>query len=134
MSARLDAQASRPFDLAHGPLLRLHLFTRAAGAQIMLLTLHELAAGARSLQILLPELDTQTAGVPAPLAPPLGSTPMTCAGAMRRWPVPRGSASGRIGSVTWPARHSCSACQRLGHGRECGRRPASATPSRVAPP
>ncbi|MDQ2827590.1 MAG: condensation domain-containing protein, partial [Chloroflexota bacterium] len=72
MSARLDAEASRSFDLEQGPLTRLHLFTRAAGAQIMLLTLHEIVADARSLQILLPELDTlyraETAGVPAPLA------------------------------------------------------------------
>ncbi len=75
VSARLGAEAPRPFDLEQGPLTRLHLFTRAAREHLLLLTLHELVADARSLQILLPELETlylaETTGVPAPLATPI---------------------------------------------------------------
>jgi hypothetical protein len=68
--ARL-AEASQPFDLAHGPLLRSTLLRVTETRHILLLTTHHIAVDGWSLAILLDELATlyaqATAGTPATL-------------------------------------------------------------------
>ncbi|MFT4174133.1 MAG: AMP-binding protein, partial [Rhodocyclaceae bacterium] len=49
-------ETRRPFDLAHGPLLRLKVFRCAAHEHVVLLTLHHIVADGWSAQILIREL------------------------------------------------------------------------------
>ncbi|HZI11502.1 MAG TPA: amino acid adenylation domain-containing protein [Myxococcus sp.] len=72
---RLDAEAHRPFDLERGPLVRLRLFTGAAGGPVLLLVLHHLVTDFWSLEVLAEELGalyTAPAALPPP-PPPSGA-------------------------------------------------------------
>ncbi|HEX3554223.1 MAG TPA: amino acid adenylation domain-containing protein [Thermoanaerobaculia bacterium] len=68
---RAGEEASRPFDLGHGELLRTTLVRLAAGEHAVLLTLHHLAGDGASMEILMRELSAlYGAGVrrrPSPL-------------------------------------------------------------------
>lgn len=46
----------QPFDLEHGPILRVHLFTRAANEHVLLLNVHHIALDGWSMWLLLDEL------------------------------------------------------------------------------
>ncbi|HEV7515176.1 MAG TPA: condensation domain-containing protein, partial [Thermoanaerobaculia bacterium] len=50
-------EAGRPFDLAHGLLLRAALVRTGEAAHIALLTLHHIASDGRSMEVLIRELD-----------------------------------------------------------------------------
>ncbi len=73
----LTTEASRPFDLTAGPLLRIALVRTSEDALVLLLVAHHLAADFASLGIFLQELqtayDAERTGTPAAL-PPLPST------------------------------------------------------------
>jgi amino acid adenylation domain-containing protein/non-ribosomal peptide synthase protein (TIGR01720 family) len=56
MQQRLTQEAAFRFDLEHGPLLRIHLFTRAADEHILLLTAHHIILDLWSLAQLMQEL------------------------------------------------------------------------------
>src|SRR5262249_3211734 len=66
-------EAHRPFDLEHGPVLRVRLL-RALDTPILLIAVHHIAIDGWSLYVLLEELDqlyAQETGLPAqPPAPP----------------------------------------------------------------
>jgi amino acid adenylation domain-containing protein len=68
----IDADARRPFDLAHGPVMRTALYRRAAGDQVLLLAVHHIAIDGWSLLMLLEEFRALLAeaggGAPAGLA------------------------------------------------------------------
>ncbi len=49
----LDEESSRPFDLEHGPLLRVHLLKLATGEHVLLLAVHHLAVDLWSLALLM---------------------------------------------------------------------------------
>ena len=74
LDERLAAGAYAPFDLEHGPLLRVSLFRRAADEHVLLLAVHHLVADFWSLGIMLHELgrlyEEETRGTRALLAPP----------------------------------------------------------------
>ncbi|HLF28782.1 MAG TPA: amino acid adenylation domain-containing protein [Anaerolineae bacterium] len=73
LAAHLAAEAYRPFDLEHGPLLRVHLFTRSADEHILLLALHHSVTDFWSLTNLFAELGplyrAACASAPAALPP-----------------------------------------------------------------
>ncbi len=56
LSQRLEEEAARPFDLATGPLLRVHLFTRAPDEHVLLLAFHHIIVDLASLAVLVQEL------------------------------------------------------------------------------
>ena len=56
LTERLVAEAQRPFDLEHGPLLKVHLFKRATGDSVLLLTAHHIVVDLWSLTVLMHEL------------------------------------------------------------------------------
>jgi acyl-CoA synthetase (AMP-forming)/AMP-acid ligase II/acyl carrier protein len=56
LRARLVEEAHRPFDLEHGPLLRINLFRRSTREHILQLTLHHIVTDFWSLGILMREL------------------------------------------------------------------------------
>jgi amino acid adenylation domain-containing protein len=60
------AEASRPFDLAMGPLLRAALLRLAPGEHVLLLTLHHIVTDGWSLGILVRDLVRAHAGLPLP--------------------------------------------------------------------
>ncbi|HSD45842.1 MAG TPA: amino acid adenylation domain-containing protein, partial [Pyrinomonadaceae bacterium] len=70
---RLVAEAQRPFDLEHGPLLKVHLFKRATGDSVLLLTTHHIIVDLWSLTVLMHELgilySAQRSGMAAELPP-----------------------------------------------------------------
>ncbi len=70
---RLCEEAYRPFDLARGPLLRAAVFRLGGDEQVLLVTIHHLAADFWSLAVLVRELSAlyrqETGGEPAMLAP-----------------------------------------------------------------
>ena len=53
---RVHTAHDRPFDLAEGPVLRTHLFSRSAADHVLLLSMHHIAADGWSLWLLLAEL------------------------------------------------------------------------------
>ena len=53
---RLEAEAHRPFDLERGPLVRMHLFRRAADDHIFLLTVHHIVGDFWSLVLVMEEM------------------------------------------------------------------------------
>lgn len=71
LKARLIEDAYRPFDLEHGPILRVSLFTRSAREHVLLLTVHHIVVDFWSLALILNELNllypAQKTGVPAAL-------------------------------------------------------------------
>jgi amino acid adenylation domain-containing protein len=56
LNSRLVEEAHRPFDLEHGPLLRLHLFQRSAEDFVLLLVVHHIAIDFWSLAVLAHEI------------------------------------------------------------------------------
>jgi len=70
----IDEAGSRPFDLAHGPVLRIALLRLGGAEHVLLLALHHIAADGWSLGILLRELavlhEAAAAGRPSPLPEP----------------------------------------------------------------
>src|SRR5262249_31476864 len=58
LRARLDEETARPFDLEHGPLLRMHLFARSLAEHVFLLTAHHIVGDFWSLVVLLEEMRT----------------------------------------------------------------------------
>ncbi len=56
LRARVATEYGKPFDLAHGPLARVALFTRAADDHVLLIALHHIAADAWSLWQMMEEL------------------------------------------------------------------------------
>ena len=77
LSARLSADAHRPFDLVRGPLVRLRLYRRSDDEHAVLVTAHHIVTDFWSTTILgreLASLYTERAGgPPARLAPPSAS-------------------------------------------------------------
>jgi amino acid adenylation domain-containing protein len=73
LHARLVAEVQRPFDLARGPLLRVHLFARSPQEHILVLALHHIVTDLWSLVVLTDELGAlypaEKAGTPLQLAP-----------------------------------------------------------------
>ncbi|HEY2292124.1 MAG TPA: amino acid adenylation domain-containing protein [Thermoanaerobaculia bacterium] len=65
---RLEMEAYSPFDLGQGPPLRMTLFHRPGGEEVLLLAVHHLAADFWSLEVLLQELAALARGAPE-LAP-----------------------------------------------------------------
>ncbi|HEV7519446.1 MAG TPA: condensation domain-containing protein, partial [Thermoanaerobaculia bacterium] len=65
------AEAGRPFDLAHGPLLRVTLVRLAVGEHAALMTLHHIVSDGWSIEVLIRELSalygSGLAGRPSPL-------------------------------------------------------------------
>jgi amino acid adenylation domain-containing protein len=69
----LHQEAWRPFDLAAGPLLRVGLWSRTAGEQVLLLAVHHLVADFLSIETLVRDLSLlyrQEIGERAALPPP----------------------------------------------------------------
>jgi hypothetical protein len=75
LNERLIEEAHRPFDLGRGPLLRVHLFQRAAGEHVLLLTIHHIVADLWSLAILAHTLGQVYAAEKS--ATPLSLAPLT---------------------------------------------------------
>ena len=73
LRGRLVEEAHRPFDLEHGPLLRVNLFRRSMREHILLLSLHHIVTDFWSLGILMRELgalyEGETSGATLDLAP-----------------------------------------------------------------
>jgi natural product biosynthesis luciferase-like monooxygenase protein len=71
---RLQEEASRPFDLEQGPLLRIFLFRRGPAEQILLLAMHHIVIDFWSLALLVQELkelyQAAATHTPAALPPP----------------------------------------------------------------
>jgi amino acid adenylation domain-containing protein/non-ribosomal peptide synthase protein (TIGR01720 family) len=53
---RVVEEYRKPFDLAHGPIMRVQLFTRASDDHVLLVTVHHIAADAWSLWRMMEEL------------------------------------------------------------------------------
>jgi amino acid adenylation domain-containing protein len=74
LRTRVEEEAYRPFDLERGPLVRLHLFSRAPEDHIFLLTAHHLIGDFWSLVLLMEEMQAlypaECAGVPRTLPAP----------------------------------------------------------------
>jgi amino acid adenylation domain-containing protein len=56
LAASFDAEAYKPFDLEHGPILRATLFTRGAAGAILLIAVHHIAADFWSLETMASDL------------------------------------------------------------------------------
>jgi amino acid adenylation domain-containing protein len=71
---RLSTEAGRPFDLEHGPLLRVHLFERSRQEHVLLVVIHHIATDFWSQARLLGELgalyQAERRGEPAALPAP----------------------------------------------------------------
>ncbi len=71
---RLEEEAHRPFDLERGPLLRIHLFTRAPDDHVLLMGVHHIVGDFWSLILVIEEMQAlypaecqgQPARLPAP--------------------------------------------------------------------
>ncbi|HZB46511.1 MAG TPA: condensation domain-containing protein, partial [Pyrinomonadaceae bacterium] len=72
LNARLLEEAHRPFDLEHGPLFRVHLFSRGRGRHVLLLTSHHIAIDLWSLVLVMNDLRLSgtDGGGGAPVLPP----------------------------------------------------------------
>ncbi|HXQ70502.1 MAG TPA: AMP-binding protein, partial [Pyrinomonadaceae bacterium] len=73
LDEQLGVEAQHPFDLEHGPLLKVHLFRRADGENVLLLTAHHIIVDLWSLTVLMHELgvlySAQRSGTSADLPP-----------------------------------------------------------------
>src|SRR5882724_9452999 len=58
LMGRLTREAQRPFDLAHGPLLRAHLFCLQEQETVLLLVMHHIVCDGFSMSVLFHELRT----------------------------------------------------------------------------
>ena len=67
----IAVEASRPFDLSTGPLLRVHVLRRSADEHVLIVSMHHIVTDAWSLAVLVGELrelyEADTRGVPAAL-------------------------------------------------------------------
>ena len=80
LSRWLADEAHRPFDLARGPLLRVHLLGRGPEEAVLLLVLHHIVVDLRSLEILVRDLRlTYGAAVRAPGRPEPEAPARACA-------------------------------------------------------
>jgi amino acid adenylation domain-containing protein len=74
LAERLAEEAERPFDLAAGPLLRVHLFARSKQEHVLLVVMHHAVTDFWSQAVLFEELGTfyqaELAGEPAELPAP----------------------------------------------------------------
>ncbi len=73
LQTRLVAETQRPFDLEHGPVMRVNLFSRSAQEHVLLLVIHHIAVDFWSLAVILNELGmlyaAEKTGQPAALPP-----------------------------------------------------------------
>jgi acyl carrier protein len=73
LRVRLAEQANQPFDLEHGPVLRVNCYRRSASEYVMLLSVHHIVADFWSLAVLANELGisyvSEQAGTSANLPP-----------------------------------------------------------------
>ncbi len=69
LDERLVAEAHRPFDLEHGPLLRVHLLRRSEHEHLLMLVVHHLIADMWSLTVLVQELGALYPALQAGLPP-----------------------------------------------------------------
>jgi amino acid adenylation domain-containing protein len=58
LRGRLEEEVHRPFDLERGPLLRMHLFTRAANEHIFLVVAHHIVGDFWSLVLIMEDIRT----------------------------------------------------------------------------
>ncbi|QRK05626.1 amino acid adenylation domain-containing protein [Archangium violaceum] len=58
LDARLNDEAKKPFDLEHGPLLRVRVFTRSPQEHALIMTMHHIVTDFWSIAVLAEELDT----------------------------------------------------------------------------
>ncbi len=70
------AEASRPCDLAAGPVLRCRLLCLAADCHLLLVAVHHIAADGASLALFVAELDALYTALAAGAAPPLPPLPL----------------------------------------------------------
>ena len=74
VSARLREEASRPFDLAQGPLIRAELLRLAPAEHVIVLNMHHVIADGISMGVLIRELaalyESLARGLPSPLPEP----------------------------------------------------------------
>ena len=74
VSARLREEASRPFDLAQGPLIRAQLLRLAPAEHVIVLNMHHVIADGISMGVLIRELaalyESLARGLPSPLPEP----------------------------------------------------------------
>jgi len=93
LTHRLTRETQRPFDLAHGPLLRAHLFCLAEQEAVLLLVMHHIICDGFSMSVLFHELRTFyqafDRGVPASLRSCRFSTPIrgVATDLVARWAV-----------------------------------------------
>jgi len=80
----VDEEVRRPFDMAQGPMLRAKLLRLAAEDQLLVITLHRLAADPWSLGILHREWSALYLTDIQGHAPTLPELPMTCSDFARR--------------------------------------------------
>ncbi|HYO57388.1 non-ribosomal peptide synthetase, partial [Archangium sp.] len=74
LSQRLGEEAARPFELASGPLMRVHLLSRAPNEHVLVLGFHHIIVDLVSLAVLLQELGELYEGTrrgEAPALPPV---------------------------------------------------------------
>ncbi|HEX5748905.1 MAG TPA: amino acid adenylation domain-containing protein [Archangium sp.] len=94
LRTRLDAEAHRPFELEHGPLMRVLLFTRGPDEHVLLLSLHHLITDFWSLGVMVEELGalyTAETGGLAGVLPALSPSPVEATRALSaRIAGPRG--------------------------------------------
>jgi amino acid adenylation domain-containing protein len=79
LARAVAASYQRPFDLAHGPLFRAALFSRAAGDHVLLLSFHHIVCDAWSIWALLDEFRQLYPAVAAARAAALPPPPVTFA-------------------------------------------------------
>jgi Non-ribosomal peptide synthetase modules and related proteins len=82
---RLCAEARRLFDLAAGPLIRVHLFRLAAEQHVLLVALHHITCDGWSLDVLMRELCALYASNAAGHGPGLGEPPLQYADYVEWW-------------------------------------------------
>ena len=71
LMARLEDVAREPFDLARGPLLRIHLYRRAPRETVLLVVTHRVIADSWSLTTFVQELEMLHAGQAGAIGAPL---------------------------------------------------------------
>jgi len=76
LATRLDQLVTAPFDLAKGPLLRVHLLRRCDNKQVLLFVIHHIIADAWSLDVLYRELVIAYQAAVAGVAPELPELPI----------------------------------------------------------